>query len=155
MAFENQPRRSAFEFVSGSFRVTFLSDKRTGDAGVIETPGLPKSEFESRRWSARSSTVSCVRNTPERKPFQSARVLFTGLFSLVIARDVATPIVMSFADSGTVVLHVPTSISASVGDEPIRQSKLLEVYFARPTRWSKSSKRGSERRGSRQGSILR
>jgi hypothetical protein len=39
MAFENQPRRSAFEFVSGSFRVTFLNGKHTGYAGVIEMPG--------------------------------------------------------------------------------------------------------------------
>ena len=39
MAFENQPRRSAFEFANGAFRVTFLNGKHTGNAGVIEMRG--------------------------------------------------------------------------------------------------------------------
>jgi len=40
MAFKNRPRRAAFEFTSGTFRVTFLNGKHTGNAGVIEMPGL-------------------------------------------------------------------------------------------------------------------
>jgi hypothetical protein len=39
MAFQNEPRRSAFEFVNGSFKVTFLNGKNTGNAGVIEMHG--------------------------------------------------------------------------------------------------------------------
>jgi hypothetical protein len=35
LAFKNEPRRSAFEFNNGSFKVTFLNGKNTGNAGVI------------------------------------------------------------------------------------------------------------------------
>ena len=58
MAFENQPRRSAFEFVSGSFRVTFLNGKHTGDAGVIEMPG-PSAE-RVRVTSLERTFIDCV-----------------------------------------------------------------------------------------------
>jgi hypothetical protein len=58
MAFENQPRRSAFEFVSGSFRVTFLNGKHTGDAGVIEMPS-PSAE-RVRVTSLERTFIDCV-----------------------------------------------------------------------------------------------
>jgi hypothetical protein len=39
MAFQNQPRRSAFEFANGNVQLTFLNGKHTGNAGVMEMPG--------------------------------------------------------------------------------------------------------------------
>jgi hypothetical protein len=58
MAFENQPRRSAFEFASGTFRVAFLNGKHTGNAGVIEMPG-PSAE-RVRVTSLERTFVDCV-----------------------------------------------------------------------------------------------
>ena len=58
MAFESQPRRSSFEFVSGSFKVTFLNGKHTGDAGVIEMLG-PSAE-RVRVTSLERTFIDCV-----------------------------------------------------------------------------------------------
>ena len=58
MAFENQPRRSAFEFASGTFRVTFLNGKHTGNAGVVEMPG-PSAE-RVRVTSLERTFIDCV-----------------------------------------------------------------------------------------------
>lgn len=58
MAFKNQPRRSAFEFVGGSFKVTFLNGKHTGSVGVIEMPG-PSAE-QIRVTSLERTFIDCV-----------------------------------------------------------------------------------------------
>ncbi len=58
MAFQNQPRRSAFEFTNGSFKITFLNGKNTGNAGVIEIPG-PSGE-QVRVTSLERTLIDCV-----------------------------------------------------------------------------------------------
>ena len=58
MAFQNQPRRSAFEFANGSLKLTFLNGKHTGDAGVIEIPG--PSDEPVRVTSLERTLIDCV-----------------------------------------------------------------------------------------------
>ncbi len=57
-AFRNQPRRSTYEFQTGSTTITFLNGKNTGDAGVVEITG-PAGE-PLRTTSLERALIDCV-----------------------------------------------------------------------------------------------
>jgi hypothetical protein len=57
-AFRNQPRRSTYEFQTGSTTITFLNGKNTGDAGVIGITG-PAGE-PLRTTSLERALIDCV-----------------------------------------------------------------------------------------------